>query len=96
MQIILVCQYNCFEVSYVQNPPILMIGSGRKVLFSSDSVDKCEWNESIGELVCDCGVNICGDVFVRGMSCDGADCLFEYCGHTALLQDVFVELGDDL
>lgn len=62
-----------------------MIGSGRKVLFSSDRIDDYQWNESIGEFVCDCNIDVCGDVFVRGMSSDGFECLFEYCAHTALL-----------
>jgi len=44
--------------------------------------------KSIGEFVCDCNIDVCGDVFVRGMSSDGFECLFEYCAHTALLQDV--------
>ena len=65
-----------------------MIGSGRKVLFSSDRIDDYQWNESIGDFVCDCNIDVCGDVVVRGMSSDGFECLFEYCAHTALLQDV--------
>ena len=58
-------------------------------------MDFCQWNESIGEFICDCNIDVCGDVFVRGMSSNGSKCLFEYCGHTSLLQNVMITYLSD-